>query len=55
MIMPVTLQVGERRFTTTIEVLKGSEFFAALTSGRCESNRLEDESYFVDADPDIFV
>ena len=53
--MPVILQVGERRFTTTVEILKGSEFFAALTSGTWESNKLEDESYYVDADPDIFV
>lgn len=53
--MPVTLQVGERRFTTTVEILKGSEFFAALTSGTWESNKLEDESYYVDADPDIFL
>lgn len=53
--MPVTLQVGEGRFTTTVEILKGSEFFAALTSGRWESNRLEDKSYFVDADADIFA
>lgn len=53
--MPVTLQVGERRFTTTREILKGSEFFAALTFGKWESDRLEDESYFVDVDPDIFA
>ncbi|KAJ9137728.1 hypothetical protein NKR23_g8963 [Pleurostoma richardsiae] len=50
----VSLQVGERRFTTTKETLVGeSHFFASLLSGRWK-NALEDGSYFIDADPVLF-
>jgi hypothetical protein len=50
----ITLQVGERRFTTTRETLVAeSSFFASLLSGRWD-NAQEDGSYFIDADPDLF-
>ncbi|KAL2270524.1 hypothetical protein VTJ83DRAFT_2708 [Remersonia thermophila] len=51
---PVTLRVGDRTFTTIKSSLTGeSDFFAALLSGRWD-NALEDGSYFIDADPDMF-
>lgn len=50
----ITLQVGERRFITTREVLVSeSLFFASLLSGRWD-NAQEDGSYFIDADGDLF-
>ena len=50
----ITLQVGERRFTTRKETLKGgSGFFSALLSGRWD-NVQPDGSYFIDADGDLF-
>ncbi|KAF7930163.1 hypothetical protein BELL_0086g00110 [Botrytis elliptica] len=52
---PITLQVGERRFITTKNTMTGeSPFFAALMSGRWDSNKQADGSYFIDADPDLF-
>ncbi|KAF7901774.1 uncharacterized protein EAF01_007073 [Botrytis porri] len=52
---PVTLQVGERRFVTTKNTMTGeSPFFAALLSGRWDSNEQVDGSYFIDADPNLF-
>ncbi|KAF5873562.1 uncharacterized protein Bfra_005025 [Botrytis fragariae] len=52
---PITLQVGERRFVTTKNTMTGeSPFFAALFSGRWDSNEQADGSYFIDADPDLF-
>ncbi|TEY39010.1 hypothetical protein BOTCAL_0472g00030 [Botryotinia calthae] len=52
---PITLQVGERRFVTTRNTMTGeSHFFAALLSGRWDSNEQADGSYFIDADPDLF-
>ncbi|TAQ85582.1 hypothetical protein B7494_g6087 [Chlorociboria aeruginascens] len=52
---PVTLQVGERRFFTTVKTLtQESGFFAALLSGRWDNVRAADGSYFIDADPDLF-
>ncbi|TGO62778.1 hypothetical protein BCON_0017g00190 [Botryotinia convoluta] len=52
---PITLQVGERRFVTTKNTMTGeSPFFAALLSGRWDSNEQADGSYFIDADPDLF-
>ncbi|KAM0159752.1 hypothetical protein ACHAQE_004798 [Botrytis cinerea] len=52
---PITLQVGERRFVTTMNTMTGeSPFFAALLSGRWDSNEQADGSYFIDADPDLF-
>ncbi|KAK3291962.1 BTB/POZ protein [Chaetomium fimeti] len=51
---PIHLQVGERRFTTARATLtEESGFFAALLSGRWE-NALQDGSYFIDADPNLF-
>lgn len=53
---PITLQVGERRFTTLSSTLSdGSPFFASLLSNRWINSQSEDGSYFVDADPDLFV
>lgn len=50
----VTLQVGERHFTTSRETLVSeSGFFASLLSGNWGSAR-SDGSYFIDADPEIF-
>ncbi|KAI1381592.1 BTB/POZ protein [Hypoxylon crocopeplum] len=50
----VTLQVGERRFTTLRATLVGeSEYFAARLSDRWDDAE-EDGSYFVDSDPSIF-
>lgn len=52
--MAITLQVGERQFTTTAETLtQESAFFAALFSGRWD-NEQADGSYFIDADPHLF-
>ena len=52
---PITLQIGERRFITTSETLsQGSHFFAALLSGRWDNSQA-DGSYFIDADPELFV
>jgi phytoene desaturase (3,4-didehydrolycopene-forming) len=52
---PIRLQVGERSFTTTRSTLaEESAYFASLLSGRWETARA-DGSYFVDADPDLFV
>ncbi|KAE8150038.1 BTB/POZ protein [Aspergillus avenaceus] len=51
----VTLQVGDRRFTTTHDTLVSqSTFFDALLSSRWAHNQQSDGSYFVDADPDLF-
>ncbi|PHH86473.1 hypothetical protein CDD83_10203 [Cordyceps sp. RAO-2017] len=52
--MRIILQIGERRFTTTRQTLvTESAFFASLLSDRW-NNKLDDGSYFVDADPDLF-
>src|SRR3569833_1283658 len=50
---PIVLQVAARRFVTMEDTLKESGFFKVLLSGRW-TNRLEDGSYFIDADPTIF-
>jgi hypothetical protein len=51
----VQLQVGERHFTTYRSTLiEESTYFESLLSGRWNTAR-EDGSYFVDADPDLFV
>ncbi|MCJ1437502.1 hypothetical protein MMC27_006889 [Xylographa pallens] len=51
----VTLQVGERHFTTTKDTLTlGSDYFARMLSGRWPCEAQEDGSYFVDADGTIF-
>lgn len=50
----ITLQIGERRFITTLETLtRESGFFSALLSGRW-NNAQADGSYFIDADPELF-
>lgn len=50
----ITLQVGERRFTTTRNTLvDGSGFFASLLSGRW-NNAMQDGAYFIDADASLF-
>ncbi|KAL8793928.1 MAG: hypothetical protein Q9195_003441 [Heterodermia aff. obscurata] len=52
--VPLSLQVGERKFITTKDTLSKSGFFAALLAGPWEGDLLMDGSYFIDADPDIF-
>ena len=52
--MPVTIQVGERAFTTTQDTLSKSGFLTAMLSGSGEGDLLDNGSYFIDADPDIF-
>ena len=52
--VPLSLQVGERKFTTTKATLSKSGFFSALLAGPWEGDLLMDGSYFIDADPDIF-
>ncbi|KAI4859087.1 BTB/POZ protein [Hypoxylon rubiginosum] len=50
----VTLQVGERRFTTLRDTLRSeSSYFAARLSSRWNDTD-EDGSYFIDADPAMF-
>lgn len=52
----VILQVGERSFITLASTLcEGSTFFASLLSERWADSRLEDGSYFIDANPDLFA
>jgi BTB/POZ domain-containing protein KCTD9 len=54
----LTLQVGERRFTTTFVTLTSeSGFFSSmLSSNWCNNNsKQSDGSYFVDADPGLFA
>lgn len=51
----VTLQVGERRFTTTISTLTASSaYFASKFSGRWTITASDDGSFFIDANPSIF-
>ncbi|MCJ1289014.1 hypothetical protein MMC34_000546 [Xylographa carneopallida] len=53
--LQITLQVGERRFTTTEDTLThGSHYFARMFSGRWPCEAQEDGSYFVDADGSVF-
>ena len=52
--MPVTIQVGERAFTTTQDTLSKSGVLTAMLSGSWEGDLLDNGSYFIDADPDIF-
>lgn len=52
----IILQVGERSFITLVSTLReGSTFFESLLSDRWTDSRLEDGSYFIDADPDLFA
>ncbi|KAK4175417.1 hypothetical protein QBC36DRAFT_216321 [Triangularia setosa] len=51
----VTLNVSGQKFTTTINILVGkSLFFAQLLQGDWKSFLQEDDSIFVDSDPDVF-
>jgi hypothetical protein len=51
----ITLKVGEQTFQTKAETLQESGYPKALTSGRWESNKQNDCSYFIDADPALFA
>lgn len=54
----ITIQVGERRFTTNSKTLTdGSGFFKALLAPNWQGGQAvqADGSYFVDADGDLFV
>lgn len=52
----ISLQVGERRFVTLKSTLvEKSSFFRALLAEEWRGSRSPDGSYFVDADPDLFV
>jgi hypothetical protein len=52
----VTLQVGERKFLTTEDTLKGESFyFDALFSGDWKKQEDKDECYFIDSDPEVFA
>ncbi|KAI1749090.1 hypothetical protein F4782DRAFT_316448 [Xylaria castorea] len=51
----VKLLVGEREFNTTKDTLMGeSAYFSVLFSGRWR-NQSDDDSYFIDSDPDLFT
>lgn len=51
----VRLQVGEQMFLTTRDTLQsGSGYFAARFSDRWHEEVLQDGTYFVDADGDLF-
>jgi len=50
----ITLQVGDRRFTTRSHTLtKESRFFTSLLSGKW-GDKHSDGSYFIDSDPAVF-
>ena len=51
----IELQVGERRFTTTVSTFPENSFLNSIISGRWESSRSSDGAYFIDADPDLFA
>lgn len=51
----VTLDVGGRKFVTLFSTLAESDFLHSLVSDSWEQNRQPDGSYFIDADPDLFV
>jgi hypothetical protein len=52
---PITLQIGERRFTTTKSTLvTGSNYFHAFFSGRWTHKKLDDGTFFIDGDGDSF-
>ncbi|KAK2777682.1 hypothetical protein FQN53_002094 [Emmonsiellopsis sp. PD_33] len=52
---PVILQVGERRFQTTIDVLvEKSRYFKALFSGQWAVKKQPDDSIFIDRDGKAF-
>ncbi|KAH8656708.1 hypothetical protein BGZ60DRAFT_384641 [Tricladium varicosporioides] len=50
----IQLQVGEKRFLTTRETLADAKFFDPLLSGRWESNKQHNGSYFINADASLF-
>ncbi|KAI9707827.1 MAG: hypothetical protein M1820_004432 [Bogoriella megaspora] len=49
----VELQVGERRFTTSLATLSKSTYLSSLVKSEWKAQR-EDGSYFLDFDPDTF-
>lgn len=53
---PLTLQIGERRFTTTEPTLRdGGTYFQALFSGAWKAEQEADGSFFIDRDGEIFA
>lgn len=50
----MVLQVGEQRFLTSRDTLSRSDHLNAIASGRWDSNKQADGSYFIDVDPEIF-
>lgn len=51
----IVLQVGERRFNTTVGTLtERSEYFEAYFSGKWSIDKQEDGSIFIDSDGDAF-
>lgn len=51
---PIILQVGEQRFYTSRDNLTGSGMLNSMTSGRWNSSKQLDGSYFIDRDPGAF-
>ena len=51
----VEFQVGERRFTTLASTIPENSLLGSIISGRWESCRSNDGSYFIDADPELFA
>ena len=52
---PITLQVGDRRFTVNVKTLtEGSQYFSAAFSGRWSLEKQPDGSYFIDQDGEVF-
>jgi BTB/POZ domain-containing protein KCTD9 len=52
---PITLQVGERRFTTLRSTLTSDSVFFEAMFARHSHHADPDDCYFVDGDPDLFV
>ncbi|PGH08330.1 hypothetical protein AJ79_06017 [Helicocarpus griseus UAMH5409] len=52
---PITLQVGDRRFKTTVQTLvQKSGYFKKVFSGPSLTQKFEEGPLFVDADPGLF-
>jgi len=52
---PITLQIGERRFTALPSTFAdGSAYFAAFFSGSWTHTKLADGAIFIDGDGDLF-
>ncbi|KAI4168252.1 MAG: hypothetical protein LQ343_006539 [Gyalolechia ehrenbergii] len=50
----VILQVGEQQFHTSKATLEGSEMLNAMVSDRWKSGEQSDNTFFLDADPEVF-